>query len=176
MSITTHAAIARGPHTGWEMVDLKLDEPKAHEVRVKFCASGLCHSDNHITKGDARPRFPIVGGHEGAGIVESVGPDVRRVKAGDRLICSYIPACGACRPCSTGHQNMCVKGLNAGSGMSRSTNSQSPPGLLICAAFIFRFINASSFACVLITLSNQGPIARGSIELKPLAKDAFEYS
>jgi S-(hydroxymethyl)glutathione dehydrogenase/alcohol dehydrogenase len=59
----------------------------------------------------------MVGGHEGAGIVESVGPDVRRVKVGDRVVCSYIPACGACRPCSTGHQNMCVKGLNAGSGM-----------------------------------------------------------
>ena len=117
MSITTHAAIARGPHIGWELTDLQLDEPKAHEVRVKFKASGLCHSDDHITQGDAPVRFPMVGGHEGAGIVESVGPDVRRVKVGDRVVCSYIPACGACRPCSTGHQNMCVKGLNAGSGM-----------------------------------------------------------
>src|SRR5258708_31489068 len=117
MSITTHAAIARGPHTGWEMVDLKLDEPKAHEVRVKFCASGLCHSDNHITKGDARPRFPIVGGHEGGGRVGGGGRGGRGVKVGDRLICSYIPACGACRPCVSGHQNMCVKGLNAGTGM-----------------------------------------------------------
>src|SRR5260370_1401543 len=84
MSITTHAAIARGPHTGWGMVDLKLDEPKAHEVRVKFCASGLCHSDNHITKGDARPRVPIVGGHEGAGIVESVR--AAGVRAGDTVV------------------------------------------------------------------------------------------
>ena len=117
MSITTHAAIARGPHIGWELTDLQLDEPKSHEVRVKFKASGLCHSDDHITQGDAPVRFPMVGGHEGAGIVESVGPDVRRVKVGDRVVCSYIPACGACRPCSTGHQNMCVKGLNAGSGM-----------------------------------------------------------
>ena len=106
-----------GPHIGWELTDLQLDEPKAHEVRVKFQASGLCHSDDHITQGDAPVRFPIVGGHEGAGIVESVGPDVRRVKVGDRVVCSYIPACGACRPCSTGHQNMCVKGLNAGTGM-----------------------------------------------------------
>jgi alcohol dehydrogenase (nicotinoprotein) len=117
MSITTRAAIARGPHIGWELTDLQLDEPKQHEVRVKFKASGLCHSDDHITQGDAPVRFPMVGGHEGSGIVESVGPDVRRVKVGDRVVCSYIPACGACRPCSTGHQNMCVKGLNAGSGM-----------------------------------------------------------
>ncbi|MFI7450227.1 NDMA-dependent alcohol dehydrogenase [Nonomuraea sp. NPDC049714] len=117
MSLTTRAAIARRPHTGWELAELRLDPPKAHEVRVKFHASGLCHSDDHITKGDAGVRFPVVGGHEGAGVVESVGPDVRRVKPGDRIICSYIPACGACRPCSTGHQNMCVKGLNAGTGM-----------------------------------------------------------
>lgn len=116
-SLTTRAAIARGPHLGWEMADLQLDPPKAHEVRVRFHAAGLCHSDDHITQGDAPVRFPIVGGHEGAGVVESVGPDVQRVKAGDRVVCFYIPACGACRPCSTGLQNMCVKGRNAGTGM-----------------------------------------------------------
>ncbi|MCR2765069.1 NDMA-dependent alcohol dehydrogenase [Microbacterium sp. zg.B48] len=116
-TITTHAAVARAPHQGWELTDLQLDDPKEHEVRIKFAASGLCHSDDHITAGDAPVRFPVVGGHEGAGIVESIGPNVNRVKVGDRVVCSYIPACGACRPCSTGHQNMCVKGLNAGSGM-----------------------------------------------------------
>ena len=70
MSITTRAAIARGPHLGWEITDLQLDEPKAHEVRVKLMAAGLCHSDDHITAGDAPVRMPVVGGHEGAGIVE----------------------------------------------------------------------------------------------------------
>jgi alcohol dehydrogenase (nicotinoprotein) len=117
MTITTRAAIARGPHLGWELAELRLDEPKSHEVRMRFEASGLCHSDHHITKGDAPVRFPMVGGHEGAGVVEAVGPDVRRVRVGDRVVCSYIPACGACRPCSTGHQNTCVKGLNASTGM-----------------------------------------------------------
>src|SRR6185437_5883601 len=116
-TITTRAAIARAPHVGWEIVDLRLDPPKAHEVRVKIMAAGLCHSDDHIITGDAPIRLPVVGGHEGAGIVESVGPGVRRVKPGDKIVCSYIPACGACRPCSTGHSNMCVKGLNAGTGM-----------------------------------------------------------
>lgn len=116
-TITTRAAIARGAHQDWEITELQLDDPKAHEVRVRLAASGLCHSDHHITEGDAPVRMPVVGGHEGAGIVESVGPDVTRVKPGDRVVLSYIPACGACRPCSTGHQNMCVKGLNAGTGM-----------------------------------------------------------
>jgi len=116
-AITTRAAVARRPGTDWELAELTLDPPKAHEVRVKFHAAGLCHSDDHVTKGDFPGRFPLVGGHEGAGVVESVGPDVRRVRPGDRVVVAYIPACGACRPCSTGHQNMCVKGLNAGTGM-----------------------------------------------------------
>ncbi|MGI6876983.1 NDMA-dependent alcohol dehydrogenase [Amycolatopsis sp. 3B14] len=117
MSITTRAAVTRAPHRPWEITELQLDEPKAHEVRVKFHAAGLCHSDDHITKGDAPVRLPIVGGHEGAGVVESVGPHVTRVKPGDRIVCSYIPACGKCRPCSTGHQNMCDEGKNASTGM-----------------------------------------------------------
>jgi alcohol dehydrogenase (nicotinoprotein) len=115
-TITTRAAVARQAHTGWELTELSLDPPRSHEVRVRFHAAGLCHSDDHVTQGDFPGRFPIVGGHEGAGVVESVGPDVLRVKPGDRVVVSYIPACGACRPCSTGHQNMCVKGLNASTG------------------------------------------------------------
>ena len=117
MRITTRAAIARGPHIGWEITDLQLDEPQAHELRVKIMAAGLCRSDHHVTTGDAPLIMPLVGGHEGAGVVESVGPDVQRVKPGDKVVLSYIPACGACRSCSTGHSNMCVKGLNAGTGM-----------------------------------------------------------
>jgi alcohol dehydrogenase (nicotinoprotein) len=116
-TITTRAAIVRAPHQGWELTELRLDPPRAHEVRVKFHAAGLCHSDHHITQGDALVRLPVVGGHEGAGVVESVGPHVSRVRPGDRVLCFYIPACGKCRSCSTGHQNMCDEGKNAGTGM-----------------------------------------------------------
>jgi len=116
-ALTTRAAIVRAPHQGWELTELTLDPPRAHEVRIKFVAAGLCHSDHHITEGDALVRLPVVGGHEGAGVVESVGPHVSRVKPGDRVVCSYIPACGKCRPCSTGHQNMCDEGKNASTGM-----------------------------------------------------------
>src|SRR5262249_5856647 len=61
-TITTRAAIARAPHVGWEITNLQLDDPKAHEVRVKIMAAGLCHSDDHITTGDAPIRLPVVGG------------------------------------------------------------------------------------------------------------------
>jgi NDMA-dependent alcohol dehydrogenase len=116
MSITTRAAVCRVPGQPWEVTDLELDEPKANEVRIKFYAAGLCHSDDHIQKGDAPMRMPVVGGHEGAGVVESVGPGVTRVAPGDHLVCSFIPACGTCRYCSTGRQNMCDEGKNAATG------------------------------------------------------------
>jgi alcohol dehydrogenase (nicotinoprotein) len=117
MSIITRAAVGRPGAKAWEITELQLDEPRAHEVRVKIMAAGLCHSDDHVIKAANPGRMMFVGGHEGSGIVESVGPDVTRVSEGDRVVLSYIPACGVCRPCSTGHSSMCVKGLNAGTGM-----------------------------------------------------------
>jgi S-(hydroxymethyl)glutathione dehydrogenase/alcohol dehydrogenase len=117
MSMTTRAAICRQPRQPWEITELQLDEPQSNEVRIKFYAAGLCHSDDHIQKGDAPMRMPVVGGHEGAGIVDAVGTDVTRVNLGDHVVCSFIPACGKCRYCSTGRQNLCDEGKNAGTGI-----------------------------------------------------------
>src|SRR5580700_8612186 len=79
----TKAAIMRGAGQDWEITELELDPPKIGEVLVRFVASGLCHSDEHIRTGDLIPRMPIVGGHEGAGVVEAVGEGVTRLKVGD---------------------------------------------------------------------------------------------
>jgi alcohol dehydrogenase (nicotinoprotein) len=118
MSITTRAAVIWKPNEQWDVVELELDEPKAHEVLIRFEASGLCHSDDHLRAGDMiGSYYPMVGGHEGAGIVELVGDGVTRVAVGDRVVCSFIPACGTCRWCSTGHQNLCNSGRNASNGM-----------------------------------------------------------
>jgi alcohol dehydrogenase (nicotinoprotein) len=111
----TRAAVLRKGGTPWEITELDLDEPKANEVLIRMEAAGLCHSDEHI-RNTGTARLPLVGGHEGAGVVEAVGPHVTRVKEGDRVSCSYIPVCGTCRYCSTGHQNLCDAGLNAGIG------------------------------------------------------------
>ena len=113
----TRAAIVRGPGKAWEIAELDLDEPKAYEVRVKMKASGLCHSDEHVREGSPHIRYPMVGGHEGAGVVEAVGEGVSRVKVGDHIVTSWIPVCGHCRYCSTGHQNLCDDGKNAANGM-----------------------------------------------------------
>lgn len=116
MSMTTRAAVCHAPGQPWEITELELDEPKAYEVRIRFHAAGLCHSDDHIQKGDAQMRFPVVGGHEGAGVVDAVGPGVTRVSVGDHVVCSFIPACGRCRYCSSGRQNLCDDGKNAATG------------------------------------------------------------
>jgi alcohol dehydrogenase (nicotinoprotein) len=117
MGMMTRAAICREPGAPWEIADIELDEPKANEVRVKFMAAGLCHSDDHIQKGAAPMRMPAVGGHEGAGIIDAVGEGVTRVAVGDHVVCSFIPVCGSCRYCSTGRQNLCETALNMGTGI-----------------------------------------------------------
>ena len=109
------AAVLRKGGEPWELTELDLDEPKAGEVLIRMEAAGLCHSDEHI-RNSGTARLPLVGGHEGAGVVEKTGPNVTRVKAGDRVACSYIPVCGVCRYCSTGKQNLCDWGKNVGIG------------------------------------------------------------
>jgi alcohol dehydrogenase (nicotinoprotein) len=106
----TRAAIMRGVGQDWDVTELELDPPKSGEVLIKFAASGLCHSDEHVRTGDLMPRYPIVGGHEGAGVIEEVGVGVTRLKAGDHVICSFLPVCGHCRWCSTGKSNLCDLG------------------------------------------------------------------
>ena len=106
----TRAAVLHDAHKPFEIMEVDLDGPKEGEVLIRYVAAGLCHSDLHLIDGDLAPRFPIVGGHEGAGIIEEVGPGVTRVKPGDHVVCSFIPSCGVCRYCSTGRQNLCDMG------------------------------------------------------------------
>ena len=117
MSRMTRAGVLWGAKEQWQIAELELDEPKANEVLVRFEVAGLCHSDDHFRAGDIPSRFPLVGGHEGAGVVEQVGPGVTRVQVGDHIVCSFLPVCGTCRWCSTGHQGLCDLGLNAGTGL-----------------------------------------------------------
>jgi NDMA-dependent alcohol dehydrogenase len=112
----TVAAVLHEAGKPWDVVEIDLDEPKANEVLVRFEAAGLCHSDEHIRSGDSLARLPMVGGHEGSGVVEAVGPGTTRVKVGDHIVCSFIPVCGTCRYCMTGRSSLCNKGLYAGVG------------------------------------------------------------
>jgi NDMA-dependent alcohol dehydrogenase len=106
-----NAAVLWGLNEKWSVEEVELDGPKEGEVLLSFEATGLCHSDHHVVTGDlAGVPLPMIGGHEGAGVVQEVGPGVRDLKAGDHVVASFLPACGKCRWCATGHQNLCDLG------------------------------------------------------------------
>jgi S-(hydroxymethyl)glutathione dehydrogenase/alcohol dehydrogenase len=112
----TKAAVLWEVGGDWSVEEIDLDPPKEGEVLVRLTASGMCHSDEHLVTGDLPFELPIVGGHEGAGIVEEVGPGVMGLAPGDHVIFGFIPACGRCPSCSTGHQNLCDLGALLGLG------------------------------------------------------------
>ncbi|WP_028660605.1 NDMA-dependent alcohol dehydrogenase [Nocardioides insulae] len=109
----TRAAILREINTPWSIEEIELDPPKRGEVLVKMAASGLCHSDEHLVTGDlagAAAGPPVIGGHEGAGVVQEVGEGVTSVQPGDHVVFGFIPACGRCAACVEGHSNLCDMG------------------------------------------------------------------
>jgi S-(hydroxymethyl)glutathione dehydrogenase/alcohol dehydrogenase len=104
------AAIAYEPMGQVVVEEVDLAKPAAGEVLVKLLASGVCHSDWHILKGEwGTQLFPLILGHEGAGIVEQVGEGVRNVKAGDHVILSWRTNCGICEMCQKGWPVLCNK-------------------------------------------------------------------
>ena len=110
MPTTTRAAVLWGTGEDWKIEDVQLDDPKANDVLVTMKAAGMCHSDEHAVTGDLPLPLPVIGGHEGAGIVEAVGPGVTTLAPGDHVSISFIPSCGRCKWCSTGRQYLCDEG------------------------------------------------------------------
>jgi S-(hydroxymethyl)glutathione dehydrogenase/alcohol dehydrogenase len=119
------AAVLWDVNQEWSVEEIDVDPPQAGEVTVEWKVAGLCHSDEHVVTGDLVPPqeawelmgitefFPVIGGHEGAGVVTEVGPGVTSVQPGDHVSASFIPSCGRCRYCSTGRQNLCDLGAGA---------------------------------------------------------------
>jgi S-(hydroxymethyl)glutathione dehydrogenase/alcohol dehydrogenase len=99
-----------GEESKWSVEPIEIDEPHAGEVLIKMAAAGLCHSDYHYIAGDAFSEHPILGGHEGAGIVERVGEGVTSLHPGDHVITTFMPSCGHCRWCRDGRGNLCDRG------------------------------------------------------------------
>lgn len=121
----TRAAVVHDVGEDWQIEEIEVDGPKAGELIVEWKVAGLCHSDEHVLTGDLVPPqemwemmgieslFPMIGGHEGAGVVAEVGPGVTSVAVGDHVSASFVPSCGRCRYCSTGRQNLCDDGAGA---------------------------------------------------------------
>ena len=91
--------------------DLEVRDPGPKEVRVRIGAAGVCHSDLSVIDGTIPFPPPVVLGHEGAGVVEAVGSEVRSVKPGDHVVIATLASCGTCRACSTGHPTWCRSSL-----------------------------------------------------------------
>ncbi|HEX4244098.1 MAG TPA: NDMA-dependent alcohol dehydrogenase [Acidimicrobiales bacterium] len=117
------AALCTGLHQPWTVEDVDVEPPGAHEVKVQMAYAGMCHSDEHLRSGDmsvapeilqvfgVKSMFPMIGGHEGAGIVTEVGPAVETVAVGDHVSSSFIPSCGRCFWCASGRQHLCDMGV-----------------------------------------------------------------
>src|SRR5271163_1698950 len=105
----TKAAVAFAANKPLEIVDVELAGPKSGEVLVEIKATGICHTDEFTRSGmDSEGIFPCILGHEGAGIVVDVGPDVKSVKKGDHVIPLYTPECRQCKSCLSRKTNLCT--------------------------------------------------------------------
>ena len=108
----------------WSIEEIEIGDPVKDEVKIQMEASGMCHSDHHlVTGGIPMGGFPVLGGHEGAGIVTEVGPGVEDVAPGDHVVLSFIPSCGRCPSCQAGLRNLCDlgAGLLGGAAVSDGT-------------------------------------------------------
>ena len=117
------AAVCSGLNEPWKTEEVDIDAPGPHEVRVQMAYAGMCHSDEHLRTGDmsvapevieifgVKSMFPMIGGHEGGGIVAEIGPGVETLAVGDHVAMSFIPACGRCFWCASGRQHLCDLGM-----------------------------------------------------------------
>jgi S-(hydroxymethyl)mycothiol dehydrogenase len=114
MAITARGVIARVPGAAAEVEEFTIDDPGPNEVLVRILASGVCHTDLGVKSGIyGTSGFPFLLGHEGAGIVEAVGPGVESPQVGDHVILAWRAPCGQCRFCRAGQPNYCANSLNA---------------------------------------------------------------
>lgn len=107
MSETIRAAVLHEFGQPLVVEELALDPPREGEIRVRMAASGVCHSDLHVVEGIHPTLLPVVLGHEGAGIVEDLGPGVSGLEPGDHVLLTWLPYCGHCRECVHGRPNIC---------------------------------------------------------------------
>ncbi|HKC77628.1 MAG TPA: alcohol dehydrogenase catalytic domain-containing protein [Gaiellaceae bacterium] len=132
----TRGVVYASPEAELTVEELTVDPPGPREVRVRVEACGLCHSDLYVvgTRGWGT-RFPILLGHEGAGIVEEVGRDVTSVAPGDRVVVAWRAPCGECPQCRRGDPRRCSSQLRAKRRMHRAADGALLTPVLRCGTF-----------------------------------------
>lgn len=108
----------------WSVEEIEIGDPRKDEVEIQMEAAGMCRSDHHLVTGDIpMAGFPVLGGHEGAGIVTEVGPGVDDFAPGDHVVLAFIPSCGKCPSCQAGMRNLCDLGAGLLAGESVTDGS-----------------------------------------------------
>ncbi|HEX4401022.1 MAG TPA: Zn-dependent alcohol dehydrogenase [Galbitalea sp.] len=143
------AAVLRRAGEPLTIEEVTLAAPQVGEVLVRVEAAGICHTDLHYMNGDMGCPLPVVLGHEGAGIIEEVGPGgTGRVRVGDRVALMWRPRCGECEACVSGNPVLCVKGrVQATTGGLLDGTSRLSEG----AEQLHHFLGVSCFAEHVVT-------------------------
>jgi S-(hydroxymethyl)glutathione dehydrogenase/alcohol dehydrogenase len=156
------AAVFHGPHKPLTIENVDIASPIGREVLVRVVASGVCHSDLHFVDGFYPFATPAILGHEAAGIVEAVGPQVSELKAGDHVIACLSVFCGACDYCLTGKTHLCSK--------RPARAKDQPPVLSWNGTPVNQFASLSAYAekmCVhenaLVKIDNEMPLDRAAL-------------
>jgi S-(hydroxymethyl)glutathione dehydrogenase / alcohol dehydrogenase len=118
-ALEMRACVLRQPGQDVAVETVSLEPPRRGEVLVRMAAAGVCHSDIHLAEGLlGGGRWPMVLGHEGAGVVEAVGEGVTDLEPGQRVVLCLVPSCGVCKACRSGRRTLCEPaGLRSVSGM-----------------------------------------------------------
>lgn len=144
---TVKAAVLHQPGQPLRIEDLELAPPREGEVLVQIKAAGVCHSDYHYMRGDLAHPLPAVLGHEGAGVVEQVGPGVTSVGPGDPVVLLWRTSCGRCEYCQTGRPALCP----AGQGMRASGKlADGTTRLSLAGSPVLHFLGISCFAAMAV--------------------------
>ena len=138
----TRGLVYAEPGTPPLVEEITLDPPGAAEVQVRVEACGVCHTDLHVVEtGGWGMKFPILLGHEGAGIVEEVGEGVTSVASGDRVVIAWRAPCGdSCRSCKRGDPRRCSNNLRAKRRMHRAADGALLSAVLRCGTFADRVV------------------------------------
>ncbi|TFK29217.1 class III ADH enzyme [Coprinopsis marcescibilis] len=161
--IKCKAAVCWGAGEPLKIEEVEVAPPRAHEVRIHILWTGICHTDEYTRSGkDPEGLFPVILGHEGGGIVESVGEGVTSVAVGDHVIPLYTAECRECKFCKSGKTNLCGK-VRATQGKGLMTDDTSR--FSIDGKPIHHFMGTSTFAqytvvadVSVVAVSKQAPL------------------
>jgi S-(hydroxymethyl)glutathione dehydrogenase / alcohol dehydrogenase len=155
----TRAAVLPAPGRAVEMWEVSLAAPGPGEVEVEIAAAGVCGSDLHVVRGEWDVPMPVVLGHEGAGVVSRLGPDVTGLEVGDHVILSWVPQCGRCRQCEAGRPWQCelVASVVAPGGVLFDGTSRWSRG----GETLHHYLGVSSFAERVVVPSS------GAVRIRP---------